>query len=128
MPRTGRVLMVYSDRSNHYPLVQCLLQPMHSRKHWNSSVLGCSFHKPHLLMVRFTNLNLTEVLTNLSYKIVLKIVKIIPMENPHIAPFTRIHCKSLPMLFSIILIRVSLSNFSRFSLTRTPIFEWFLSR
>lgn len=47
-----------------------------------------------------------------------------PIINPQTAPFTRIHCKSLPTLFSIISINVLSSNLSRFSCTSFPIFEW----
>ena len=50
-----------------------------------------------------------------------------PIINPQTAPFTRIHCKSLPTLFSIISINVLSSNLSRFSCTSFPIFEWLFS-
>ncbi len=46
-----------------------------------------------------------------------------PIIKPQTAPFTRIHCKSLPTLFSIISISVLSSNLSRFSCTSFPILE-----
>ena len=50
-------------------------------------------------------------------------VRKIPMIKPQTAPLTRIHCRSFPTLFSTIFVKVSLSNLSKFSCTKSPICE-----
>ena len=107
---------------------------LNNQEHWykNSIKTGNGTYKLNIEKAYNLNMSVLEnkkpaIAEGFSHIIALIPSNTNPIINPQTAPFTRIHCKSLPTLFSIISINVLSSNLSRFSCTSLPIFEWFFS-